>query len=66
MLLGRPFDVLTESEIKNTKDGGQTITIKDPNTLRRAVIPTYARGKGPSLVEKDPKMTQGFLLASMN
>ena len=66
VLLGRPFDTLTQSEIKNDKDGGATITIHDPNTHKRSIIPTYARGKGPTLVVKNPKATQGFLLASMN
>jgi hypothetical protein len=65
-LLGRPFDTVTESEIKNSKDGGQTITIHDPNTNRRTVVPTYPKGKGPSVIEKQPELTQGFLLASMN
>ncbi|KAK0454184.1 uncharacterized protein EV420DRAFT_1645061 [Desarmillaria tabescens] len=32
VLLGRPFDVLTKSVIKNQADGGQIITITDPNT----------------------------------
>lgn len=66
VLLGRPFDTLTRSEIKNDKEGGATIKIHDPNTQKKSIIPTYGRGKGPSLVVKNPKETQGFLLASMN
>ncbi|KAK0432078.1 hypothetical protein EV421DRAFT_1719859 [Armillaria borealis] len=34
VLLGRPFNVVTESLIKNNSDGGQIITITDPNTGR--------------------------------
>ncbi|PFH51059.1 hypothetical protein AMATHDRAFT_143503, partial [Amanita thiersii Skay4041] len=34
VLLGRPFYAITESEIKNAKDGGQLITLTDPNTGR--------------------------------
>ncbi|KAK0222782.1 hypothetical protein EDD85DRAFT_779172 [Armillaria nabsnona] len=34
VLLGRPFDVVMESLIKNNSDGGQIITITDPNTGR--------------------------------
>lgn len=64
LLLGRPFDTLTESMVKTTKDGNQTITIYDPNTLRRSVIVTYPRGKGPNILEKSPELTQGFLQAS--
>lgn len=55
VLLGRPFDVLTESLVANSADGGQTITIKDPNTGRRSTIPTYARGSDPEIAKKKPK-----------
>lgn len=55
VLLGRPFDVLTESLVANSADGGQTITIKDPNTGRRSTIPTFARGSDPEIAEKRPK-----------
>jgi len=44
VLLGRPFDVLTESHVKNTTTGTQTLTIRDPSSARRCVIPTHARG----------------------
>ena len=32
ILLGRPFDVLTESVVRNFTNEDQTITIFDPNT----------------------------------
>jgi hypothetical protein len=44
ILLGRPFDVLTESVVKNFANSDQTITIRDPNSGRRATIPTLPRG----------------------
>jgi hypothetical protein len=44
VLLGRPFDILTESNIQNYTDGSSTITIKDPNSGRRTRLPTHARG----------------------
>lgn len=44
ILLGRPFDILTESQTRNYPDGGSTITIKDPNSNRRCELPTHARG----------------------
>ena len=44
ILLGRPFDILTESVVKNYSNEDQTITISDPNTGRRATIPTIRRG----------------------
>lgn len=43
VLLGRPFDILTESVVANYQDENQTITIRDPNTGRRATIPTTPR-----------------------
>ena len=44
VLLGRPFDVLTESMIRNFANEEQTITITDPNSQKQCTIPTFARG----------------------
>lgn len=44
VLLGRPFDVLTESLVRNFGNGDQEITITDPNTKRKCTIGTYERG----------------------
>lgn len=43
ILLGRPFDVLTQSVIRNYSNEDQTITIQDPNSGRISTIPTIAR-----------------------
>jgi hypothetical protein len=43
VLLGRPFDVLTESVIRNFANEDQTITIQDPNSGRRVTVPTMPR-----------------------
>ncbi|KAF8232125.1 hypothetical protein L208DRAFT_1273557 [Tricholoma matsutake] len=40
ILLGQPFDVLTESVIRNYWNEAQTITICDPNSTRTATIPS--------------------------
>ena len=48
ILLGRPFDVLTESVIRNFSNEDQTITITDPNTANKCTIPTFARGTNSS------------------
>ncbi|KAI0349335.1 hypothetical protein OH77DRAFT_1582381, partial [Trametes cingulata] len=45
MLLGRPFDVLTKSVVKNFANEDQTITIRCPNTGQVATIPTIPRGQ---------------------
>ena len=44
ILLGRPFDILTESVVRNFANEDQTITIHNPNTDARATIPTIPRG----------------------
>ena len=44
VLLGRPFDVLTESVIRNFKNEDQTITIHDPNSGKHITVLTLARG----------------------
>ena len=45
ILLGRPFDVLTESIIRNSRNEDQTITITDPNNPNRvATLQTQPRG----------------------
>ena len=54
VLLGRPFDVLTESVIRNFANEDQTITIHDPNTGQHVTVPTLARGsqKSADAIEK--------------
>jgi hypothetical protein len=59
VLLGRPFDTITESIVKNDKDGGQSLTLTDPNTGERCVMHTHERGKTPTVLKKPVK--QGFL-----
>ena len=44
ILLGRPFDVLTESIVRNFKNEDQTITLHDPNSGQVTTLPTIARG----------------------
>jgi hypothetical protein len=45
ILLGRPFDCLTQSIIHNFEDGNQMIEIHDPNTDKVEMIPTKTREK---------------------
>ncbi|KAJ6461521.1 hypothetical protein C8R47DRAFT_1241006 [Mycena vitilis] len=44
ILLGRPFDVLTQSIVHNYANEDQTITICDPNTGNISTVPTVPRG----------------------
>lgn len=53
VLLGRPFDLLTQSVISNSSDGDQLITLTDPNTNKRCVVPTYERGKPKTILTKE-------------
>jgi len=52
VLLGRPFDSVTESLVKNEKNGNQKLTLTDPNTGARCTMETHERGKRPSKLEK--------------
>ena len=63
VLLGRPFDAVCESEVKNSRDGEQLITITDPNTAQRCTLPTYMRGQRPEILKKP---TESTFLNSMN
>jgi hypothetical protein len=44
VLLGRPFDTLTESVVKNYRNEETSVTITCPNSKRQATIPTRPRG----------------------
>jgi hypothetical protein len=53
ILLGRPFDALTRSTIQNERDGSQMVTITDPASDHRIVLPTYPRNQGPPRAVKE-------------
>ena len=52
VLLGRPFETLGATVIQTYEDGSSEVVIKDPNTKRVAVVPTYERGKAPGDLQK--------------
>ena len=56
VLLGRPFEVLTECQINNHRDNTQFITLKDPNTGTRCTTSTAPRGANTNLSRKDPEV----------
>ena len=64
VLLGRPFDTITESEVKNSKDGSQSLTLTDLNTGERCVMQTHERGKPPTILQRPVR--QDFVRNSMN
>ena len=59
ILLGRPFDVIGESVVRNFANEDQTITLHDPNTGRHVTVPTIPRinkkhhGQCPHSRERD-------------
>ena len=53
VLLGRPFDVAMSSEVTNSTNGDQVLTLKDPNTGKRLTVPTFAKGKPPPHIQKE-------------
>jgi hypothetical protein len=63
VLLGRPFDVLAESIVKNFRNEEQTITIHDPNGDRAITVPTVRRGP-PRFTQM--RKTQDFQERSRN
>ena len=54
VLLGRPFDILCESIVRNYSNEDQTITIHDPNSGRIATVPTFPRGTHPRTARLAP------------
>jgi hypothetical protein len=52
VLLGKPFETLASTVIQTYADGSSEVVIKDPNTKRVAVVPTYERGKTPEDLQK--------------
>jgi hypothetical protein len=59
ILLGRPFDILTQSIIHNFANEDQTITLRDPNSGICATVPTLARGR-PRHVMKRPSFAKSM------
>ncbi|KXN89045.1 hypothetical protein AN958_06396 [Leucoagaricus sp. SymC.cos] len=51
VLLGRPFDVITESQIINSTEGHQFISITDPNTGECTSLSTCPQGHLPHTQE---------------
>jgi hypothetical protein len=64
VLLGRPFDIVTESVVKNARDGSQSLTLTDPNSGERCVMETHEKGKIPVILQRNYK--SDFQLPSMN
>lgn len=57
LLLGRPFEVITEAVFRNGLDGKQTITMTEPVSKERVTIPTAARGE-KNTVHRDSEETK--------
>jgi hypothetical protein len=58
VLLGRPFSSFTQSIVRNKANGESDVELTDPNTGQKAMVPTYQRGVGPEVLQKNK--LQGF------
>lgn len=47
VLLGRPFELVSEISLRSTADGNVVATIEEPATGRKLTCPTYRRGQIP-------------------
>ncbi len=54
LLLGRPFDTLTSSEVKNSSDGDQTMILLNPSTKQWTLVHTYPRGQATAVLQREP------------
>lgn len=52
ILLGRPFDCLTTSVVQNQEDGDAILTLTDPATKTKVMLPTYERGRPPRVIRR--------------
>ena len=55
LLLGRPFLSVMSAQSSNHPDGSHTITLTDPNTLSRVVVPSHPRGEIPEQYREELK-----------
>ncbi|KAI0369084.1 hypothetical protein BV20DRAFT_947013, partial [Pilatotrama ljubarskyi] len=62
VILGRPFDVLTESVVQTFSDGTQTITLHDPNSSIITKVPTLPR-RPPQFARPSRPRVEDFRLS---
>jgi hypothetical protein len=62
----RPFDVLTESIVKNYVNKDQTITICDPNMGQQVTIPTISRGSARQRMRSQPEPVVNYHILLRN
>ena len=60
ILLGRPFDVLTQSIVRNFRNEDQTITLHDPNSDKVITIPSISRGAPRFTAKCEHRQQEGF------
>ncbi len=64
LLLGRPFNTLTSSKVKNSSDSDQTMILTDSNTKKRTRVHTYPRGQAPVVLQSEPATVMCSVTAS--
>ena len=66
VLLGRPFNILTESIVQNFSNKQQSFTIKDPNSDWVMTVPTRVRlEQDPHPIYKQPSFCRRLMNWSM-
>ena len=55
LLLGRPFLSVMSAQSHNSPDGRHTMTLTDPNSSNRIVIPSFPRGEIPEQYKEELK-----------
>lgn len=52
VLLGRPWEVLTQSKVENFSDGSQFVTLTDPVTGEKSMMRSHDRGQPPTILKR--------------
>lgn len=56
VLLGRPFEIVSQAKLNSSTGGYVTATIVDPGTNQTMTLPTYKRGERPKQLSKPEPM----------
>ena len=52
--------MLTKSQIQNSSDGGQTLTLTDLNSRAYIMLLTYPKEEGPRIIKKNTELVGNF------
>jgi len=58
--LGRPFDIPTKSQVQNSSNGRQTLTLTDPNSGAKIMLLTYPKRDNSRIIKKATGQVENF------